>query len=106
MSPSTRPPKEVAETTARIRMGAGAAILSGVHERISMSTTTTTARAGPSSRRAYSRRSRLRRAGLAALGPAASGRALRGLAAGLTGHRAYREAALASRLAYSLLSHD
>src|SRR5437879_5638110 len=100
MSPSTRPLTKVAQTTARIRMGADAANFSEVHERISMNITTTTAIAGPSSRRAYSRRNRLLRVGLAALDPAAGGRAVRGLDAGLTGHRAYSEAALASPPAY------
>src|SRR6266481_5835920 len=97
MSPSTRPPTKLAQTTARIRMGAAPVNLSEVHERISIRATTATASAGPSNRRAYSLWSRLRRAGVAAFGPAAWACALPGLLAGLTEYRAYREAALASR---------
>src|SRR5437016_5889852 len=98
MSPSTRPPTKVAPTTARIRMGGDTVTLSEVYERSSMSATTATARAGPSNRRAYSLRSLFRRTEPAALGPAARSWTLRGVDAGLTGYRAYREATLASRL--------
>src|SRR5712692_2111393 len=77
-------------------MGAATVNLSKVHERISIRATTARAIAGPSNRRAYSLWSRLRRAGVAAFGPAAWACALPGLLAGLTGYRAYREAALAS----------